>query len=521
MTMPSGEKSNKSTNQYLPADKTKVEIPRRTALVVLAVILCIGTFARFYRLGDKSLWLDEIMSARLARMDTPFEVIREVASYDAHPPLFPLLHYLFMRIGDSEFIARMPSALFGVLTILMMYLFVSRLSGRAAGLSASALLALSAYNIYFSQEARHYSLAMLLPVTLSWVLLVIIDSKDKPPTWTWIAYALTGAALLYTFAMGILLIIAHWTIFLLRARKNRPIILRGLITQVCIGLAFLPWLPSLLDAQRRVAFIAEMEGASPAPGTGDMIKALGHWIFGATFQPFGNLFILGAPAVIIFALALIAIYYNRRKGLVISLCLTILPMIIFLALPITRAHQFDPKHLAFIAPFFTALPGVIIVVASRKTRYAAGLILICVAIVNIGLASGYYDASFQKDTWPAAAEYITGEGGGEFILVTPDRGAPQALDRYYSGELEIRAATVGPFVPMNAELNVDFEQVWLISGWNEVLSPTQGLIEWFEANTRKVSEEYFLNKPPQMYPGYPLRIIRCALYERGKSSSPE
>jgi len=60
--------------------------------------------------------------------------------------------------GDSEFLLRLPSAVFGILTIPIIYLVTRRLADTTAAVVASFVLAISFYNIGYSQEARAYAL---------------------------------------------------------------------------------------------------------------------------------------------------------------------------------------------------------------------------------------------------------------------------------------------------------------------------------------------------------------------------
>jgi mannosyltransferase len=57
---------------------------------------------------------------------------------------------------------RLLSALFGVLTIPMVYVVGHQLFNKEAGLVGALILALSPFNVYYSQETRMYSLMVLL-----------------------------------------------------------------------------------------------------------------------------------------------------------------------------------------------------------------------------------------------------------------------------------------------------------------------------------------------------------------------
>ena len=73
---------------------------------MLAAASVAGFATRLWMLGDKSLWLDEAFSWKMARFPVP-DMIRGTAS-DVHPPLlYLILHYWLDQYlnlhGDGAF----------------------------------------------------------------------------------------------------------------------------------------------------------------------------------------------------------------------------------------------------------------------------------------------------------------------------------------------------------------------------------------------------------------------------------
>src|SRR5205085_742609 len=137
-------------------------------LISLLLIIALGALLRIYKLGSDSVWLDEAYSIQISHKSLP-EIVEET-SKDVHPPLYYFaLHYWIKLFGDSEFYARLLSALFGTLAILVIYFVGALLFDRATGLLASLLVALSPFNIAFSQEARMYTLFTLLAILVQQV----------------------------------------------------------------------------------------------------------------------------------------------------------------------------------------------------------------------------------------------------------------------------------------------------------------------------------------------------------------
>lgn len=130
-----------------------------------AVIIGVAVIAagiRFYKLDDRSLWLDEIFTSEAAFLSTPGQVIAFTQADIDQVPLFYMFTWLLGRWGDSAFLLRLPSAAAGTLMVLAVYLLGRRLFGVRFGLVAAAVATVMPYAVWYSQEARNYALFMLL-----------------------------------------------------------------------------------------------------------------------------------------------------------------------------------------------------------------------------------------------------------------------------------------------------------------------------------------------------------------------
>lgn len=132
------------------------------------LILLIGLIVRIILL-DQSLWLDEAINIVNAKNLGFLDFVTKYPIGDFHPPLYFAILWIWGHLfGFSENIARLPSVLLGVGTIGLTYLigkdlFSERSSptGKKVGLLGALLLALAPLHVYYSQEARMYSLATL------------------------------------------------------------------------------------------------------------------------------------------------------------------------------------------------------------------------------------------------------------------------------------------------------------------------------------------------------------------------
>jgi mannosyltransferase len=157
------------------------EIEDNSSWLVLTITL-IGGVLRMFLLGSKGIWLDEAFSIWVADHSVT-DLLHWVAAIDQHPPLYYLLlHYWTALNGNAPFDVRMFSALFGTATIPIIYLIGKRLSSTIVGVAAAVLLAVSPFNIAYSQETRMYSLLTFNAAVAIYALVrLLTDSRSIAP----------------------------------------------------------------------------------------------------------------------------------------------------------------------------------------------------------------------------------------------------------------------------------------------------------------------------------------------------
>ncbi len=128
-------------------------------LTLLAAVL------RFLRLGDWSFWIDEGNTLWLTQH------LSGKRPTDAYPLFFWLERGMVELFGTSEFALRLLPVMLGILTVPMAYLFFRRAAGERAAFWGALLLALSPWHMFWSQNARYYTLLMveaLILFRLAW-----------------------------------------------------------------------------------------------------------------------------------------------------------------------------------------------------------------------------------------------------------------------------------------------------------------------------------------------------------------
>ena len=129
---------------------------------LLAGVVAVGAWLRFATLGAQSYWFDEAQAAHELHLSLG-SMFSSMVVHETNPPLYFVLGWLWARpFGTSEVGLRSLSALIGTAVIPIAYLCGRELVSRRAGLVAAALVALSPFMIWYSQEAREYMLLAAL-----------------------------------------------------------------------------------------------------------------------------------------------------------------------------------------------------------------------------------------------------------------------------------------------------------------------------------------------------------------------
>ncbi len=118
---------------------------------------------RFATLGVQSYHHDEVVTASRILRGSFGHAMDAVGFSESAPPLYYALAWVWTQAsGTGDWGLRSLSALAGVAVVPVGYLLGAELRGRRVGLWAAALIAVNPMLLWYSQEARCYSLLVLL-----------------------------------------------------------------------------------------------------------------------------------------------------------------------------------------------------------------------------------------------------------------------------------------------------------------------------------------------------------------------
>lgn len=220
----------------------------RNTTFVIIVVVTVAALARFYGLDLHSLWTDEFRSLRNASYESISGVIVS-NQRDVHPPLFDLILYVVVRVfGNSEISLRFLSAFAGVLSVYFIYLVARALYTAREGVIAAALLSVSWFPVFLSQEARPYSLlilATLISFHLFHGILNQSNSTKEVGVLTWTLYLASSIFLCYLHYFGCLVVGIQVLYAIPRMSVDKRFLHRAVAGYATVLLAYGPWLPTL------------------------------------------------------------------------------------------------------------------------------------------------------------------------------------------------------------------------------------------------------------------------------------
>lgn len=446
--------------------------------IAVAALVLVALVTRLIGL-DSGLWVDEIYSLVDSFRPPLISVLTEYPSDTQHPLYSLFANASLKALGESPWTVRLPALLFGVASVPVLYTLGARVSSRREGLAAAALLAVSYHHVWFSQNARGYTMLAF------WALLSTLFLHEGLRTGRRSAlggYGIVIGCAVYTHLTMVFMVAAHllvagtW-VFMRRAQSGaRPSdVVMGFGVGVVTGaLLYAPIFTQVLDFFLNQP--SQLEGIStPSWALSEALRVLG--IGAGTIVGLlagGLLFALGARD------------YARRQPLALALFLapgavtlvgallargTMYPrfyffMIGFVFLIAVRGAylvgDFVERRMAGRAGGSTvgglsagtvlATAMVLVSAVTLRANYAApkqdfGGALAFVegaaepadVIMTVGVTTypyrELYGRSFEELT-PAAREQHTRDGRAVWVLYTFERYLDESLLRSLRGECE-------------------------------------------------------------------------------------
>lgn len=419
-------------------------ISRKRERIYLSLIMVLGAILRLVRLGHQSFWWDEVYSANLAAKSLGIVVPR----FGQTPTLYHILLHFWLYLGRSDTVIRLLSALFGIAVLWVIYLLGKQLLNAKQGLLCALLMAISPFHIWYSQEARMYSLLILLSTAS---MLFFIKLLQEYRTWPAIWWAVTTGLAIYTHYYAAFIPICQLAFSLLFLNKHRDLGRRFILYAIALAIMTLPIFYMFFRGERfsqlctagaggnpirffsiPYTFFAFSLGFSYGPSTADLHRSSSL----ATVQPYLNQIL---PAALVFAVLFVLglrSAWREREKLILLLMWFLVPI-----LGASLASFIWPQISYNVRYVSVALPAYVFILArglwapgKRVIKWALTMLIFMVMFFS--LYNHYFQGKYSKEDYRSAAQLVTTYSrDGDVILVTH----LMPFKHYYRGSIPARS----------------------------------------------------------------------------------
>ncbi len=413
------------------------------ALLAVVFLTVLGATLRFHHLNS-GLWYDEITTVLDSIRPPLIHIVTRFPSNNDHLFFSVLAHISTTIFGEYPWSVRLPSVIFGIASIPMLYLLGITVTSRLEALLATSILTVSYHHIWFSQNARGYSALLFWVLLATFLLLQWILYDKKTPL---IGYAIVAALGSYTHLTMVFVVVAHaMTCAYMALVEDKP---KGAyrdwrypaLAFVTGGsLTILLYAPVLMDVHN--FFTTSFSGKEVATP----VWALWAAISGLRVE-FGTLWGI-AVGSLIGAVGLVS-YLKQRAAIAL---LFVLPAPVTLTLAIAMGRPIFPRFIFFLVGFalLIAVRGGSRIgdwTAERiASRFAlpwlgsAMAVLVTIGAIGASIRSLPYGYRYPKQDYRGAIEFVEKNKEADDLVVTFGKtSAIPILD--YFGEPWLRADT--------------------------------------------------------------------------------
>ena len=506
--------------RYVDPARLRAWLAAHRAWVAVGALTIVGLLLRAYHLGFESFWFDE--ADIVAQAQAPaLQILTDFTKAGANGPLYTLLlHFWIELVGTREVAVRALPMLCGTATIPVIYLVGRRLFTPTVGLLAALLLTVSPFHIWHSQDAKMYTLVVLV-ILLSLGLYLVALDRDRPVWWaafvvaTWVAlYAHILAALMVAAEILVTpLLLCH-----LRAGATSDVPApakaggTGYRRRLWLvwGVLLLPVLPIALERLRALIGGDITAGWLTPISLGDMLSVL-FVKFAVNradppWETIGALWLGGLAALgLLTGLARRGAGTPTRTPWIAAALLWLVPIVLFW-LATLRVPLFEPRYMIIVLPFYLFfVAGGLAWLAARR-RLLLWIALLGAALPTAAALAGVnYGPYGQKEDWRSAVDFVRQHERLRDVVIVYPGYLVTAVD-YYRNAQDLPTVPVVTIPELDTahfgarELNdaltnaiANHERAWLIISPPRaaVEDPDQQVLHWFQYNWLQFEKQVY------------------------------
>ncbi len=358
-------------------DKDKISLvspSKKIFYLTLCLLIAISIGVNLLTVTDQSIRLDESQSLWAATKSVPG--IINYISQDVQVPLYELLLHFWIQIfGTNIAIVRGLSFIFFILTLPVLYKVYRQVAGRSMSLLGVTIFSLSPFILWYSNEARMYTMFALATSLDHLFFLQLYKSKGEKGKLGYFLSTLFGMFSHYFFIFFLFtqfIYVAFNTFFNVGSESikaklwaKRRFLIRYISLLFLDGIFFLPW---------AIYFIFQGIASStqpliPIPTSYDIFATFINFLFGFQSSDVQTLMVSLWPLIV---LVLFFIFTRRKSNHVLYkgyfLLTAFFPILLIFLLSFFKPI-FLSRYLIFVTPSLFFIIAWILLSYSKRTSY--------------------------------------------------------------------------------------------------------------------------------------------------------
>jgi mannosyltransferase len=441
-------------------------VRRRLPLVLVPCVLALAAAVRLHQIDAQSLWLDEAYTYARAAMPPAQSIAASIEK--SHVPTYFLFMHYWLALGDDELMLRLPSLIFGVLTVLAAFVLGRVVAGIGVGLVTALLVALAPYQVLYAQEARMYTMVTFAAsVAMAGLVWLLRESEKaceplwhrstwrsgRTVRWAWLAYVtgnvltlyLHNAAVFFTATCGLCGLV------LLVACRGRRLtwLANWTIANLVVLAAWSLWAPTLLVQTGKVA--RRFWPDAPTPKL--IVRTLAEIYTFSDRRPW-----VIALFVLLFALGWFALRKRPRLAAGLSL-LALVPPVLVMLVSLAKPMFMTRIMMWAAVPFFALVAAGVFALPWRLAPAAWLAAVLAIASVNLE----HYYADQDKPPWEQIARELHALYRPGALILTSGSQERTSLSYYWTRRADPIPAVPTSSMGRRVERQIrDHDTVWLL-----------------------------------------------------------
>lgn len=479
---------------------------KKNTLLLLLIIIVLGSFLRLYGISKESFWLDEGATALtvkkynlpqiLKNINEENKILPEYYTAGDLPVYYSLLEIWSTPFGISELSLRSFSAIFGILSLILVFYLTNLIFNKNIALLSTFFSAINLTLIFYSQEARVYSFVLFFSI-LSITFLVKYLKQGKGIYLAGVI--ISNAILLYSQFSWLIFVFAEglYALFALykKYRAEMKLDKKLLVALLIIGVVSLPVIGKAFFSDIDVANTENVYGrpdviriaefgvqlSTYVPAKEDILKAVDNFpknIFSYEFLLVLSVSLISAIIGILFIVGIKNSKKDIASLLLVFMFFAPIAIILIFSLVLPGFSLLQIRQLIYIIPIYLIFASF----GCFKVKFR-NVAIILIIILSI-LPTYYYHTETKKQEFREVAGLLPQED----IIFTNIHSAQVTL-KYYYGESDniIGIRSIDELRPHLEDIN----SFWILFTFTKYSDPDGEIRDYIDSNYVLLEEMQF------------------------------